>query len=151
MRSVPKCVLTNWWPSNLSGGDCKTKSKTLYKSKKKGYLPTSTASCSVGLTSGLSWLWRTSGEWRMKPRRSWKRCVTKAKWEERALPMTSDRTDAGAGPWPCVWVHDSVYNSTHTHTGGVVTVSPGAIPVLAKIPRKLLSLCIPQANKKSTE
>lgn len=31
MRSVPKCVLTNWWPSNLSGGDCKTKLKTLYK------------------------------------------------------------------------------------------------------------------------
>lgn len=44
-----------------------------FHSKKSGFLQTSTASCSAGLTDGWAWLWRISGGWKKRPKKSSRR------------------------------------------------------------------------------
>lgn len=46
---------------------------SVFHSKKSVFSPTSTASCSVGLTNGWVWPWRTSGGWKRRLKKSLRR------------------------------------------------------------------------------
>ncbi|KAG5835106.1 hypothetical protein ANANG_G00268600 [Anguilla anguilla] len=50
----------------------------IHQQEKRRSSPTSIGSCSAGSTAGWSSPWRTSGVWRTRRKRSWRRCVRRA-------------------------------------------------------------------------